>query len=61
MEADDDGDGEPLEEGITCRELVSVLLLDMERSLDGLSSYRKGKDKCDYRVSYSVYFTIRLC
>lgn len=64
MEADDDGDREPREEGITWRELASLLLtllLDMERSLDGLSSYREDKDKCHDHVSYSFSFTSRLC
>lgn len=65
MESDDDGDGEASEEGITWRRLVSVLLtllLDMERSLDGLSSYRKAKTNYyHYHVSHSFSFTIRLC
>lgn len=45
---DDVGDGEADEEGITWREfacMLLTLLLDMERSLDGPSSYRKTKDK----------------
>lgn len=65
VESDDDGDGEASEEGITWRRLVSVLLtllLDMERSLDGLSSYRKAKTNYyHYHVSHSFSFTIRLC
>lgn len=43
MEADDEGDGEPNEDRTTWREFVFVLLtllLDMESSLAGLSSYR---------------------
>lgn len=44
MEADDEGDGEPNEDETTWREFVLVLLtllLDMESSLAGLSSYRE--------------------
>lgn len=55
-EVGDEEDGVPNEDGITWREfaLVSLtLLLDMERSPDGLSSYRKRKDKCQYYASYS--------
>lgn len=45
MEVDDEEGGAPDEEGITWREFalvfVATLLLDMERSPKGLSSYRK--------------------
>lgn len=46
MEEDDEVDVEANEEGITWREFAFVLLkllFDMERSLDGLSSYRKDQ------------------
>lgn len=57
MEIDDEGDGEANAEGITWREFA--LLLDMERSLDGLSSYRETKDECHYHASYSFSSTIQ--
>lgn len=59
MEVDDEGDGDANEEGITWREFA--LLLDMERSLDGLSSYRETKDKCRYHASHSFSSAIQLC
>ena len=49
VEVDGEIDGEPNEDGITWREVVLELLTslpDMERSLDGLSSYGKDKNKC---------------
>lgn len=57
MEADDEGDGEPNEDRTTWREFVFVLLtllLDMESSLAGLSSYR-GDNR-----QITKYFTVFL-
>ena len=47
VEVDDEADEEANEERITWRELALALpisLLDMERILDGLSSYRERQD-----------------
>lgn len=52
----DEGDGKPNDDVITWREFALMLLtslLDMERSLGGLSSYRKTEDKCQCHALYS--------
>lgn len=63
---DDEGDGEANVEGITWSEFALVLLallLDMETSLDGLSSYRETNDKSHYHISssFTVVFYNSVC